>query len=234
MFDEPAGTRGEEASGSEPAGAQWMPVADLMSGLMLIFMILAIVFARSVVNEQTVAEDECGQARTALRDRLQDRLAVADALMEPDGSVVFQDPDTMFPAGSAVPRPELIRTLEWFVPAYTGVLHGLAGAGNPVNEIRIEGHTSSEWTAGTPADEAYLLNMELSQDRTRAILDQFMRILEPGSAEREWARRRLTANGLSSLELKYTNGVEDAERSRRVEFRAVIDSCERAGMFRAD
>ena len=47
-------------------------------------------------------------------------------------------------------------------------------------------------------------------------------------------RDRLTANGLSSSDLRYdAAGFEDREASRRVEFRAVLDSCEQAGLMDA-
>ena len=224
-------TEEREPDVEEGGGAgQWMPVADLMSGLMLIFMVLAIVFASSVVNERSRAADACGDARREIRTRLAARLAEANAVIREDGSIVFGEEETLFATGRSDPSAGLLRTLEWFVPEYIGVLGGLALDGNAVSEIRIEGHTSSEWTAGTGETAAYLLNMELSQDRTRAILAEFLRLVED-ARRREWMRERLTANGLSSSNLmRRADGTEDREASRRVEFRAVLDSCERAGM----
>ena len=43
-------------------------------------------------------------------------------------------------------------------------------------EIRIEGHTSSEWFDQSTGNEAYLNNMELSQNRARNVLDYILRI----------------------------------------------------------
>ena len=60
--------------------------------------------------------------------------------------------------------------------------------------------------------------MELSQDRTRKVLEFVLRN-EKLDGNKDWIRERLTANGLSSSKLIARNGVEDKEKSRRVEFR---------------
>ena len=60
--------------------------------------------------------------------------------------------------------------------------------------------------------------MELSQDRTRAVLEYAL-LLPQSLPHRVWAKEHITANGLSSSRLIYLNGREDKERSRRVEFR---------------
>ncbi len=60
--------------------------------------------------------------------------------------------------------------------------------------------------------------MELSQDRTRKVLEFVLRN-EKLDGNKDWIRERLTANGLSSSKLVAPNGIEDKEKSRRVEFR---------------
>ncbi len=83
--------------------------------------------------------------------------------------------------------------------------------------IRIEGHTSSEWSNSVNDTDAFIQNMELSQERTRAVLNfsmdiQGLRNLNP------WMRKTVSANGLSSARLVMKNNIEDKKRSRRVEF----------------
>ncbi len=88
-----------------------------------------------------------------------------------------------------------------------------------IEEIRIEGHTSSEWGRGTPENEAYFNNMALSQERTRAVL-KFAIMLDAVQPFREWVFKNVTANGLSSSHtIRTRNGSENARASRRVEFR---------------
>ena len=78
-----------------------------------------------------------------------------------------------------------------------------------IEEIRIEGHTNS--------NGGYYSNMELSQDRTRTVLQYCMSLV--GQDDANWLMGLITANGLSSSHPIITNGVENKELSRRVEFR---------------
>ena len=61
--------------------------------------------------------------------------------------------------------------------------------------------------------------MELSRDRTRVVLEYCMRLSEMNNF-REWAKKNITANGLSSSKpVNSANGEENKLLSRRVEFR---------------
>ena len=91
-------------------------------------------------------------------------------------------------------------------------------------EVRIEGHTSSAWFGAASDDDAYIRNMNLSQQRTRSTLAY---VLELGQvqSDKNWLKSHLTANGLSSAKVvRDEQGIEDAERSRRVEFRVRTDA----------
>src|SRR5690606_651372 len=109
------------------------------------------------------------------------------------------------------------KILDEFFPKYIEIL-GSEKYRADIEEIRIEGHTSSE--AGLlSVDEAYFYNMRLSQDRTRSVLEYVLGIPEV-RADRVWIREHLTANGLSSSKLVLDDkGKENRLRSRRVEFR---------------
>jgi outer membrane protein OmpA-like peptidoglycan-associated protein len=76
-------------------------------------------------------------------------------------------------------------------------------------EIRIEGHTDS--------NGEYFHNMELSQDRTRSVLEYCFGLMP--TEQIDWAKGVITANGLSSSQPILKQGVEDKQLSRRVEFR---------------
>ena len=68
-------------------------------------------------------------------------------------------------------------------------------------------------------ETAYFENMNLSQDRTRAVLRLCLSLVSDPE-DRTWARRFITANGLSSSRLVLLpSGDEDRRASRRVEFR---------------
>lgn len=104
-------------------------------------------------------------------------------------------------------------------------IRAIAKNKDAIKEVRIEGHTSSEWRGELlTQDEIYIKNMELSQARTRAIIELAFSL--PELAEyKDFMKDKLMANGLSFSKLKYReDGVtEDREASRRIEFRAVAN-----------
>ena len=140
-------------------------------------------------------------------------------------SVRFKEPKVLFEPGAAEVRPYFKTILDDFFPRYIRTLResknssGKLKYSNDIAEIRIEGHTSSEWSEDVSEEEAYIRNMELSQDRTRSVLEYVLQI-PTISENRRWLKQYLTANGLSSSQLiSRQNGAEDKVESRRVEFR---------------
>ena len=100
----------------------------------------------------------------------------------------------------------------------------LRGYLDSINEVRIEGHTSSVWNQWTNDSEAYFKNMELSQGRTRSVLN-YVYNLKNIESERQWIKRNIAAVGFSSAKLIIDKtGKEDRSRSRRVTFRVITNS----------
>jgi outer membrane protein OmpA-like peptidoglycan-associated protein len=120
-------------------------------------------------------------------------------------------------------KPDFKGILDDFFPRYVRILTS-PKCRDAINEIRIEGHTSSDWTGAASPDDAYLHNMELSQARTRSTL-LYVLMLPQVRGDVDWLRRLVTANGLSSSRLILdASGKEDAARSRRVEFKIRTDA----------
>ena len=207
-----------------------LSVGDLMAALLLVFVLLlsATLLLIKEDEEKTVSLIEEYEA-------LQDSL-YADLLAEFETdldrwdadldratlSLTFREPDVLFEQGRADVRPSFAAILADFFPRYIRILRRETYRGS-IEEIRIEGHTSSEWIAGGDTDVSYLRNMELSQDRTRSVLRFVLDTVGQGEP-REWTRRYLTANGLSSSQPVLTGGEEDPAASRRVEFRVRTDA----------
>ena len=126
----------------------------------------------------------------------------------------FKSPEVLFPAGDANLTEKFENILTSFVPRYVSVLRRF---GDFVEEVRVEGHTSSEYGKETTALGKYIANMKLSQDRTRTVTEFSLLAIE--GTDRQWLQKSLTANGLSSSKLIYDSAQqEDRENSRRVEF----------------
>lgn len=202
------------------SGSYWMPVSDLMSGLMVIFLFVAVAYITNVAFNYKRLKDNLYQD---LQKEFKGDLEKWNAeLKREDLSVRFKEPRVLFDKGEAYVNQRFQTILEDFFPRYIEVLTHPKYK-NEIAEVRIEGHTSSEW-AGLSGLDAYIANMELSQDRTRAVLSYVMR-LDSTKEHREWLIDHLTANGLSYSQLIKTEaGKEDRQRSRRVEFRVRTDA----------
>ena len=64
---------------------------------------------------------------------------------------------------------------------------------NHIQEIRIDGHTSSKWKDAT-VEEAFKNNMYLSQNRS---LNVFFYLYDMSPPYSNWAKDITTANGMS-------------------------------------
>jgi len=218
----------DRAAGSE---AHWIPLSDLMTGLMVMFLLIAVCYMIRVEADagrvKTVAV-AYSETRDALYEDLRNAFS-ADLprwnaqLIKEDLTLRFSNPDILFAQGSSELKPAFKEILNDFFPRYVRILTSPKYR-DAITEIRIEGHTSSVWLGGASPDNAYLRNMELSQARTRSTLF-YVLTLPQVRGDVEWLRRLVTANGLSSSRLILdASGTEDAARSRRVEFKIRTDA----------
>jgi outer membrane protein OmpA-like peptidoglycan-associated protein len=216
----------------EDSNEAWISVSDLMSGTMLVFLAIALFFMLQIQNEQREIEDVAkvyDNLKTELYkdliEEFKDDLQDWGAEIEQDTLTVrFREPDVLFDLGSAGLKPRFIRILDDFFPRYVKILKRPEYEEH-IEEIRIEGHTSSVWRFDTSEDSAYLLNMDLSQRRTRSVLANVLFLSHEFVARnREWLKIHITANGLSSSKLILVDGKEDPQRSQRVDFRIRTDA----------
>ncbi len=219
---------GKRSSRCQHDSEQWMGVSDLMAGLMMVFLFIAITYMRFVlvkqedIKEVATAYQE-GQVAIyeSLMTEFSDDLNLWDATVDPESlSFEFRSPEVLFATGEIELRQRFKEILSDFFPRYLEVLR----AHRPViNEVRIEGHTSSVWNASTSLDQAYFNNMWLSQGRTRSVLN-YVYDLPSILPERDWVKRRVAAVGFSSSRpVTFDDGTENQSRSRRVTFRVITD-----------
>jgi len=223
-----------------------LSLGDLMAAILLIFVLLlsaTLLMLREEYNKKNQLAEETRLAAEETRRRAEEIQKIAqmynrlkvelfddlfrefrsdlekwNAVLDRETlSVRFQEPDVLFGRGEAGIKPSFQAILDDFFPRYIRIL-AISKYKENIEEIRIEGHTSSEWINETDPTRSYFKNMELSQDRTRSVLEYVLRLVR--GEQREWSQRLITANGLSSSKLIQTaNGEEDQDRSRRVEFR---------------
>ena len=219
---------GTRAPSSKQDSEHWMGVSDLMAGLMMVFLFIAISYMRYVhvkqedIKEVATAYQE-GQVAIyeSLLKEFQTDLEVWDAHVDPESlSFEFQSPEVLFSTGEIALKERFQEILNDFFPRYLEVLRDHREV---INEVRIEGHTSSIWNSKTTPDEAYFKNMWLSQGRTRSVLNYVYS--NPAIAkDKDWVKSNVAAVGFSSSRpITWPNGRENEARSRRVTFRVITD-----------
>lgn len=214
---------------TEQDESHWLSVSDLMAGLMVVFLFIAIALMRNAMIERNQIKEVAvayQENQVAIFDALNNAFAKDldrwDASIDKDSLTFnFNSPDILFSDGEIDLKVQYQQLLENFFPRYIAALSPFKDS---INEVRIEGHTSSVWNNYTNETDAYFKNMALSQGRTRSVLEYIYR-LESVLNEQNWIKSHVAAVGFSSSKLIVnTNGEEDKLRSRRVSFRIITNA----------
>ena len=213
----------------------WSSISDLMSGLMIVFLFTSVIFMSKVIDENTnikkqqqtvenivtTYEESKENIYNDLYNEFENDIKSFNMEIDKDGTVRFKEPEVFFNKGESELKTEFKDILDSFFPRYINLIY--TKYKDKVTEIRIEGHTSSEWEDGVDKKVSYFKNMELSQDRTRNVLEYVMNMKELNKYE-DWLIDNITANGMSYSHRIFNDNVEDKDASRRVEFRVITNS----------
>jgi len=208
----------------------WISLSDMMTSLMMVFLLISVIYMIKVndsVKVPQIYKRTVQGLDNALTKEFDKDLHKWGAAIDKDLTVRFQQPDILFPTGSADLTPKFKEILDDFFPRYLKIMRSKSFI-NTIEEIRIEGHTSSLWEGEPNKDRAYFKNMKLSQERTSATLEYIMTSEKINLSEEEkgWLMTHFSAIGFSSSHpLTHTgaqamNGKREESRlSQRVEFR---------------
>jgi len=147
-------------------------------------------------------------------------------LSKEDLSIKFfmdeNSPKVMFKPGVGHQTDYYDELIQDFCPRYYSVINPMIDS-SLITEIKVEGHTSSEWTGGGKEGEAYYLNLGLSQDRAKNVMESCLRSIEAGIGNEYIPfRKKMTASGVAfSKIILDSSGYENAGASRRVEFKII-------------
>ena len=207
----------------------WVSISDVMAGLMVIFLFVAMSYMLNV-HQQTkkiIEHEQTIQNIVESYKNLKDKLAQdlhSEFQGDPNKQRQFESEwqgylnmDTLttgfkhpFQIGGEIVPDEFKDLLTAFFPRYIAIL-AKADYKAEIEEIRIEGHTSSEWQDQVSIDAAFINNMELSQNRARNVLDYVLEIDALQISENKiWLKKKVTANGLSSSHLLVDNNLREA------------------------
>lgn len=232
-------------------GGEWLAVSDLMAGLMMVFLLIAVAFmfnwGQAYDERQEKAEGIPNGEVSSIHEG-----AHIDPPTEGDGGlpcdvdpnvvcpVPFSDPDRGIIRGKdtlkfvQLGETEHFRSQESEITDYLKhqldtecpeFVKKIDADRNNIDEIRIEGHTSKNWKDEDTEKGKYLNNLELSQQRALNVLKYCFRDqLDDTHIDQQWYFEHLRAIGMSSaVPETRKDGTEDPEKSRRVEIRLIKD-----------
>ena len=187
-------------------------LTDLMTSLMVIFILLLLVFVHRTAGKDPAMTD-------ILLKRLQQDLqpqGFSDRTIRPDprdrSAILVIVPDRLmnFETSKSTLRPEGQEFLGRFIPRLAGVVCSDQFR-KSIESIVVEGHTDTQPLTGHAREESQNLNLKLSQDRSMAVVEESLSDLAGLERERGCFLEKLSATGRGEQEQKAT-----PEESRRV------------------
>ena len=224
---------------SKKSDDTWVPLADLMSALMLVFLLIIVLFliilpVKSFSENLEVQKFE--RVNVLIYQDLQETFSKYNEQwgieIGKDLSIKFNNPNIIFERDSTDIKNSFKFILNEFTPLYIGIINKQEYINN-IKEIKIEGHT------GLPSQkfDTYIETVKLSQDRARAILEYILlnaSFQNLPITQKQKIEFWLSANGFGySRALNSNNrfvygkageGGNVSPISRRVEFRIITDT----------
>jgi len=173
----------------------------------------------ALTNQARRIDDLIGIRTTMIRE-LSTSLNEANlkATVDPNNGDIVLDSAVFFETGKSTIKEEGQQLLNRFIPVYLDVLLRDEYA-DYLGEIIIEGHTDSSGT--------YDANLKLSEERALQVALYCLNLPSLSSAQKAKLQQILTAKGRSYADLVYDEfGREDADASRRVEFKFSLKDSE--------
>jgi outer membrane protein OmpA-like peptidoglycan-associated protein len=223
----------------------WLSLSDMMTVLMVLFMILAIFIALNatktlskVIGVVDLFIESENKLCEELKDELFTRFNKNDLKISCEPiRITFINEKYKFGHDKHELNEDFKGTLRKFFPIYLDIINdwklvNIQGEtidlAPMIDEVRIEGHTDSAGAPGTSINSKYIYNMGLSQRRSKEVLN-FVFNLESLKNRSKWMRDTMTANGLSFSRRLNTNEeifddndknqIEDKKASRRIEIK---------------
>ena len=184
--------------------AAWLSIGDMMSGLMLFFVLLYVVVLLQLTEQANAQRDR----RRIIIGRIDAALDAAEFEVNVDektGDVSIKE-GVLFAESSAHVGAKGRDFLQRFIPVYASVIHDDPMVEQEVVQVIVEGHTSSKGS--------YASNLSLSLDRADAVA-QYVISEEVDFLQKEAFLTKLTPAGRGESEA----AAEDSADDRRVRFR---------------
>lgn len=215
-----------------PKETQWISFSDMMTGLMVVFMFIALNYIIQVIEHKFIENEIYNKLSLEFKEEIQSGLIE----LSPDGTVKFANEESgreHFALSSPFMTRTFIEFLDDFIPRYLSIISEPEYI-DYIRELRIEGHTDTR--PPISGEDSYIFNLRLSSQRAQNVLNYLRNHESFRNLDFETRKRMeflFTANGLSFSRALNTeneiaflseNNVINDNQSRRVEFRVVTSN----------
>ncbi len=198
----------------------WITMTDLMTALVLAFIVLFFYSYMTSFYEKIQQSAEREKATQALEQTL--KAQKIDTAVDISTGVVKISDLSLFTLNSHELSPEGKKFMEKFVPAYLDSLFTNEYMAEHIDKIIIQGHTDSQTFKGEfSAEEQYMKNMELSLKRAFTVAN-YITSTKYDRKYGERLRKMVIVEGASYSSPIIRQGKEDYDKSRRVELKLVM------------
>ena len=195
----------------------WITMTDLMTGLVLIFVVMFFYTYITSHIEHVKANLAKEKATVAIEESLKahDLNAQVDSI---SGIVKISDLE-LFELGNYKLSENGKKYLDKFAPVYLDSIFSNEYLNKNIDKIIIQGHTDSQMFKGVYSkDEQYMKNMELSLNRAFEVAN-YMSNTPYNKKNGDKLRKIVVVEGASFSNPVLINGKEDFANSRRVELK---------------
>jgi len=198
----------------------WITMSDLLLGLAIVFITLFVI-AMTGFSQQALQQKKTQmEISNKISSELKKEGIVAD-IDKMTGDLKIADVE-LFELGSYVLSSKGKNLLDKLAPIYIDSIFADKELAEKIQYIIVQGHTDSQMFAGVNSkDEQFLRNMDLSLKRANAVAE-YMFKTKYDKAYNDKFRKILVVEGKSYNEPVLVNGVEDFDKSRRVELKLKV------------
>ncbi len=216
----------QKKTSMEEESNYWISISDLMSGILIIFILLFIykmLDYQGEIEKQKDLQSELTKTKQMVIELSNTRMKIIallkeefekehlDIVIDANTGAIKLKEGILYDTGKSLIKEDGKVFLQRFMPIYLRILLENEEIKKELGEIIIEGHTDDVNT--------YIYNLKLSQDRAFNVVSYLMSS-EFSYMNKSELEKFLTANGKSFSNLVYNSrGEIDRESSRRVEFK---------------
>lgn len=204
----------------ENDGSDWLPISDLMSVLMMIFLLIAVIYIQRIEAKKALLREKA-ETYVEIKESIYNDLleefasdtAKWNATINASTLTISFRGGNQFVGTTDILSSEFKSILDSFIPRYLTRLNQ-GDNREYIDELRVEGHASTEGS--------YMTNMSLSQNRSLSVLKYFLnhREVRKSRSTNLWLQQNSSASGLSSSRpiIAKDQTIKQKKMNRRVEF----------------